>query len=62
MPKPKNINHLEKKVDRIVSLLEMLLALELNQTNLDRNSIRSRLGIDKAIVNKILNGIKKKKD
>lgn len=60
MPKTNNSHLLDKKIDRIISLLEILVALELNRTNLDRNGIRARLGVDKAIVNKILNGIKKK--
>lgn len=60
MSKKTDNNQIDKKLDRIVSLLEALLALELNRTNLDRNEIRARLGVDKAVVNKILNGIKKK--
>ena len=53
-------NHpLGKKLDRVICLLESILALELNQTNLDRNEIRAHLGIDKAKVNKMLKSIKK---
>ncbi len=56
-----NDHPLSKKLDRITYLLEVLVALELNKTNLDRNTIRARLGIDKTAVNKILNQIEKKK-
>lgn len=59
MEKPTNNRPLEKKLDRIIYLLESLLAIELNRTNLDRNKIRARLGIEKAKVNKILEGIKR---
>ncbi len=55
----KNNSPFDKKLDRIIYLLESLLALELNRTNLDRNEIRAHLGIEKARVNKILKGIKK---
>ncbi|MDD2753337.1 MAG: hypothetical protein PHT44_01900 [Candidatus Portnoybacteria bacterium] len=50
---------LDRKLNRIIYLLESLLALEFNRTNLDRNKIRARLSIDKAKVNKILDGIKR---
>ena len=49
---------IENKIDRIIYLLEHLLALELNKTNLARNGIRTHLVIDKKKVNKMLNGIK----
>lgn len=61
MAKTTNNHPLSKKLDRAISLLEALLALELNRTNLNRNQICARLGVDKTIVNKILNGIKKNK-
>lgn len=53
------ISSLEKKLDRIVFLLEHLLAIALNDTNLDRNGIRAHLGVDKAKVNRMLNGVQK---
>jgi len=59
MAKTTNNHPLGRKIDRVIYLLEALLALELNRTNLDRNKIRDRLGIDKAKVNKILDGIKR---
>lgn len=59
MVKISNKHPLDKKLDRAIYLLESLLALELNKTNLDRNKIRAHLGIEKAKVNKILEGIKK---
>ncbi len=59
MVKTTNNHPLDKKLDRVIYLLESLLALELNQTNLNRNKIRAHLGIDKAKVNKILKGIKR---
>jgi len=59
MAKTINNHPLNKKLDRVIYLLESLLALKLNQTNLDRNKIRARLGIEKAKVNKILDGIKR---
>lgn len=46
-------------IDRVVYLLESILALELNQTNLNRNEIRDRLGIEKSRVNKMLDGIER---
>lgn len=61
MSKITNNHSLSKKLDRIIFLLESLLALELNRTNLSRNEIRARVGVDKTVVNKILNGIKKGK-
>lgn len=54
-----NNNSLEVKFERVIHLLESLLALELNKTNLDRNEIRAHVGIDKTKVNKMLDGIKK---
>lgn len=57
MAKITNNHPLGKKTDRVIYLLEALLALELNRTNLNRNEIRDRLGIDKAKVNKMLDGI-----
>jgi len=59
MVKTTNNHPLDKKFDRVIYLLEALLALELNQTNLNRNKIRDRLGIEKARVNKILDGIER---
>jgi len=59
MVKTTNNHLLDKKFDRVIYLLEALLALELNRTNLNRNKIRDRLGIEKARVNKILDGIER---
>lgn len=59
MTKTPNNHPLEKKLNRLIYLLETLLALELNKTNLDRNKIRDRLGIDKAKVNKMLEDIER---
>ncbi len=55
----KNHKEMTKRLDRLTYLMEHILALELNKTNLDRNAIRSHLGVDKAKVNEMLNGIKK---
>ena len=59
MAKTINNHSLDKKFDRLIYLLEAILALELNRTNLNRNKIRDRLGIEKARVNKILDGIER---
>ena len=59
MTKTTNKHPLDKKLDRVIYLLESILALKLNRTNLDRNKIRDRLGIDKVKVNKMLDGIKR---
>jgi hypothetical protein len=59
MAKTTNNHPLGKKINRVIYLLEALLALELNRTNLDRNKIRDRLGIEKVRVNKILDGIER---
>jgi hypothetical protein len=59
MVKTSDIHPLAKKIDRVVCLLESLLALELNKTSLSRDKIRAHMGIDKAKVNKMLKGIKK---
>lgn len=61
MTKGLNSHPLEKKVDRVIYLLETLLALQLSQTSLNREEIRARIGVDKAKVNKMLNGIVKNK-
>ena len=59
MAKTTNNHPLGRKIDRVIYLLEALLALELNRTNLNRNKIRDRLGINKAKVNKMLDGIER---
>lgn len=59
MAKTNNNHLLDKKLDRVIYLLEFLLALKLNGTNLNRNKIRAHLGIEKAKVNKMLKGIKR---
>lgn len=61
MAKATNNHPLSKKLDRTIFLLEALFALELSRVGLSRNEIRARLGIDKAIINKILNGITKER-
>ena len=42
MAKTINNHSLDKKFDRLIYLLEAILALELNRTNLNRNKIRDR--------------------
>lgn len=52
---------LGKKLDAIVELLQVLLAVELSKQGLTQDEICERLHLGKQTVNKMLKGIKKDK-
>lgn len=51
----------EKKLDRIIYLLEHLLAIDLSKTNLSWAEIAKHVVADKKKINKMLKGTKKRK-
>jgi hypothetical protein len=59
MKKDQNSAGLEKKLDRVIYLLEYLVALELHETKLNRSKIRSRTGIERKSLDQMLKGIEK---
>jgi hypothetical protein len=59
MKKDQNSAGLEKKLDRVIYLLEYLVALELHETKLNRSKIRSRTGIQNKQLTDMLKDIKK---
>jgi len=51
---------MEQKLDRIIELLQSLLALELSKIGMTHEEIRKYLSVGKETINKMLKGVNKK--
>lgn len=57
----KNNHTIEKKLDALIELVQILLAIELWKNGVTQEAIGKRLHVAKATVVEMLNGIKKEK-